>query len=102
MSPRRCSWVCSLVSASLLVVLVATPAKVFGSQAPLTCDVPLSGTISPPFESDTLTFNVVDNEIVSFAMAVGGPSGPNFNPYWRLLRGDGVQIIGYTGFGLYD
>src|SRR2546428_459269 len=100
---RRYLWGYSpVLTLTFMALLIATPSEVLGSSATIVCDVPYSGKIVTKSESDTLSFTVANSEIVSIATVVTGPSGPNFNPIWRLLRGNGTVVIGYNPFGLYD
>src|SRR5206468_3122497 len=62
---------------------------------------PLDGTINDRTDTDLMTFNVsTDEEVSKVATANGG--APNTNPARRPLPGDGTQVRGLTGFGLFD
>ena len=64
------------------------------------CDVPQTGTISNPAESDLFSFNVAEGEIVRISVVTGSPSGVNFQPMWRLLSASGLPADGCGAFDI--
>jgi hypothetical protein len=64
---------------------------VFGAECPteLVCDLPLTGNISQPAETDTVCFCVPEGEIIRISVIKQTGSGSGFNPNWRLLDGAG-------------
>jgi uncharacterized protein (TIGR03437 family) len=66
----------------------------------LVCDVPVTGTIDNPQESDFFNFNVVEGERVEISVVRGTPSGPNFLPAWRILRADGTPASSCGAYGI--
>jgi hypothetical protein len=63
---------------------------------PLDCDVMLTGSIEDAFDTDLLSFDAVDGELVSMIIDEIEPSGASFGTQWRLLRGDGSALQGWT------
>ena len=59
-------------------------------QTALTCDVPTTGQIDNPLDTDLFSIAVADNEIISVTVLKGSPTGVDFQPAWRLLKSDGA------------
>jgi hypothetical protein len=62
------------------------------AQTTLPCDVPTTGTISTPSETDEYLVTAAEGEQVSFMIIRVAPSGVNFQPETRLLRSDGTPV----------
>ncbi len=66
----------------------------------LTCDIPATGTITDPAESDLHSLTVAEGEIVRITVVEGAPSGANFLPQWRLLTAAGLPAAACGTFDI--
>lgn len=67
---------------------------------PLECDTPVIVNIEHPLDTDLLSFNVENSDMVRVSIAPLPGSGPVFNASWRLLdaAGNAPRTCGRTSF----
>jgi hypothetical protein len=65
---------------------------------PLTCDVPVTRTIDHRVDTDLLSFSVPDGVRSHLSVVRSSPSGPQFEPAWRLLTGQGTPAASCGNF----
>ncbi len=75
------------------------PAAVACENTQLTCNVSLTSTIDNPLDRDFFSLNVAEGERVEIGVVRGTPSGPNFQPAWRVLKADGTPASSCGGYG---
>ncbi len=68
-------------------------APVACEDVPLSCDVPVTGTIDSPLDSDLLSFDVSDGERL-YVSLIETEGTPEFNVGWRVLDASGAAVTG--------
>jgi hypothetical protein len=67
---------------------------------PLTCAVPVNGTIDGPLDTDLFSFSVGDGEMVEITVVSGTLPGAIIDAAWQLIDGAGSPVDGLCG--LFD
>ncbi len=65
----------------------------------LACDVPQTGSIADPIETNLLQFDVVDKDVVAIEILNAPGSAANFSTVWRLLDRTGAHACEDTFHG---
>ena len=68
----------------------------------LDCGVPHTGTIADAVASGLWTFTAAEGERIQIALTRVDPSGPRFEPVWRLLDHSGGTVAWWYGGGVVD
>ena len=64
---------------------------------PLTCSVPVYGTIDEPLDTDLFSFSVDDGEWVEIQVVSGFHGGTVIDAAWHLINGTGRAVTGPCG-----
>jgi hypothetical protein len=64
---------------------------------PLTCSVPVYGTIDEPLDTDLFSFSVADGEWVEIQVVSGFHGGTVIDAAWHLIDGTGLAVTGPCG-----
>jgi hypothetical protein len=64
---------------------------------PLTCGVPVYGTLEDPLDTDLFSFSVEDGEWVEISAVSGLHGGTVIDAAWRLIDGRGLPVEGPCG-----
>jgi pimeloyl-ACP methyl ester carboxylesterase len=64
---------------------------------PLTCAVPVYGTIDDPLDTDLFSFSVDDGEWIEISVVSGLHGGTVIDAAWRLVDASGVPVDGPCG-----
>src|SRR5215472_9868438 len=64
---------------------------------PLTCAVPVYGTLDDPLDTGLYSFSVVDGEWVEISVVSGLHGGAVIDAAWRLIDGSGAPVDGPCG-----
>jgi pimeloyl-ACP methyl ester carboxylesterase len=64
---------------------------------PLTCAVPVYGTIDDPLDTDLFSFSVDDGEWVEISVVSGLHGGTVIDAAWQLVDGTGIPVGGPCG-----
>jgi uncharacterized protein (TIGR03437 family) len=92
--------IATIIAFSICSAIRLAPAVSADDNINLNCDQPVSGSIDPGTETDTLSFTAMDGDRVEFTIVKTSPSGGNFQPFWRLVRNDGTPAFPCGSFVL--